>query len=129
MWVYFPKQHLIIHYDAFNARHTCRSFNSHAKNKMFLKLSKLMHFAFHSEIVDETSDQALGRFTTTLLSGGAIDLRTAGFLYGMGDTGGECCCCLELSSPFMDTGGSWKCTCGELGRGGCTETAKKVMLL
>ena len=34
----------------------------------------------YSEIVDETSDQALGRFTTTLLSGGAFDLRTAGYL-------------------------------------------------
>ena len=81
----------------------------------------------YSEIVDETSDQALGRFTTTLLSGGAFDLRTAGFLYGMGDTGGDCCCCccLELPSPFMETGGSWKRTCGDFGRDGLTEKAKK----
>lgn len=59
----------------------------------------------YNEIVDETSDQAFGRLTTTLLSGGALDLETAVFLYGMGETGGEC-----FPSSLLATGGSLKCT-------------------
>ena len=66
-------------------------------------MKSVSSFACQSEIVDETSDQAFGRLTTTLLSVG-----TVGFLYGMGDTGGECCSCLvlSLSCPFTATGGS-----------------------
>lgn len=69
------------------------------------RLSSNFSVLSYNEIVDETSDQAFGRLTTTLLSGGALDLETAVFLYGMGETGGEC-----FPSSLLATGGSLKCT-------------------
>lgn len=69
------------------------------------RLSSIFLILSYNEIVDETSDQAFGRLTTTLLSGGALDLETAVFLYGMGETGGEC-----FPSSLLATGGSLKCT-------------------
>ena len=64
----------------------------------------------YSEIVDDTSDQALGRFTTTLLSEGIVDLWAAtALLCGMGDTIGDFLpCSFAVSCPSTATGGSLK---------------------